>query len=94
MVMAGVQVVGLGSYYRRVGLLRVDTALAVHNPRLAKQIAREEFKIETYLAEECLRNGAVQVYRYFYILTFTFYSYRISKFIVGINHRVETGEVA
>ena len=93
MIIAGMQMVGLGGHHGRVGLLREDTALVVHNPGLAEEGAGEEFEVETYLAEQCLRNGAIQVYSDFDVLAFTFYTHGIGKVVVRVNHRVESGEV-
>ena len=71
-----------------------DAALTVHNPGLAEEGTREEFKVEAHFSDEFLGNGAVQVYGHLYVFTFAFHLYRIYKVEIRVNHRVESGEVA
>ena len=51
--------IAVGSIHRTVWLLRIDAGLAVHDPGLAEQDAREEFKVESNLSQELLRYGGV-----------------------------------
>ena len=94
MVVSCMQMVGLGCHQGGVGLLREDSALTVHNPRLAEEGTWEEFEVEAHFPDEFLGNGAVQVYGHFDVLTFAFHFYRIYKVEVRVNHRIESGEVA
>ena len=94
MVVSCMQIVGLGCHQGGVGLLREDAALTVHNPGLAEEGTREEFKVEAHFSDEFLGNGAVQVYGHLYVFTFAFHLYRIYKVEIRVNHRVESGEVA
>ena len=94
MVVSCMQIVGLGCHQGGVGLLREDAALTVHNPGLAEEGTREEFKVEAHFSDEFLGNGAVKVYGHLYVFTFAFHVYRIYKVEVRVNHRVESGEMA
>ena len=51
--------IAAGGIHRTVWLLRIDAGLAVHDPGLAEQYARKEFKVESYLAQKLLRYGGV-----------------------------------
>lgn len=57
--------------------MREDAALTVHNPGLAEEGTREEFKVEAHFSDEFLGNGAVKIYGHLYVLpllsTFTVY---------------------
>ena len=96
---AGVEVartgaVGRADFQRPVGLLGIDAALVVHNPGFAEERAGEEFEVEAYLADEFLRNGAVEVDGYFDVFSLGFHAHIVLQLEVGINHGIESGEVA
>ena len=87
------QIVGLGCHQGGVGLLREDAALTVHNPGLAEEGTWEEFEVEAYFPDEFLGDGAIQVYGHLYVFTFAFHFHGIGKLEIGVNHRVESGEM-
>ena len=72
MIVACMFHIGLGQEQRTIRLLRIDAALVVHYPWLAKEYAWEEFHIEASLAYEIIRDWAVKIDRHENITALSF----------------------
>ena len=94
MIVACMFHVGLGQEQRTIRLLRIDAALVVHYPWLAKEYAWEEFHVEASLAYEIIRDWAVKIDRHENVTALSFNLDIICQLQIGIYHRVEACEMA
>ena len=87
--LAGVVVIGLLAHRRAVGLAREDALLAVHDPRLAEQLAGEQLHVEAELPCKFRRHRAVEIHRHHKIFLPSLHADAVGKLQIGIDHRVK-----
>ena len=86
-------IVGWLLFDRAVRLCREDARLAVHEPRFAEQVAREEFQIEAELSGKFRRNRPVKINRDDDMIAFAADSHLIVEIQIRVNQRVAAAEV-
>ncbi|MFA5533119.1 MAG: hypothetical protein WCY58_07320 [Mariniphaga sp.] len=77
-----------------VGLLRKYPGLTVHHPWFSKKCTGEEFQVKPHLAEELLGNRTVHIDSDHHGSTFTPHIHPVVEHQIGIDHGVETGQMA
>ena len=80
--------------HRPVRLLGIDSLLVVHDPRLPEQIAGKELDVEARAAQQCLRHRLVQIDGHEEPLLIRLQRHRVGHLVVGIDHWIETREMA